>query len=163
MPLIDSAKVDDCHGTRHEIRHDSTQTISDETRHQHSTKQRGSLAHPPHPSRPGAEHWDTAAEWTEEEERVVIRKIDRRLLLCFCIMIFGMALDKGNLANALTDGLLDDLNLSELQFNNAVMILRIAFCLSQVIVQCFVLKYGFKAIFPWMVMAWGTVCMYTLP
>ena len=101
---------------------------------------------------------DINASWTATEEQKVVRKTDVHLLLCFCIMYIAMSMDRGNLHNALTDNLLEDLHLTTNDFNNASTLTRVAFLLSEFPVQCLVLRFGFKNVFPWSVMAWGIVC-----
>ena len=85
-------------------------------------------------------------------------KTDIHLLLFFSAMYIAMSMDHGNLQNALTDNFLEDLHMTTTDFNNATTVTRIAFLLSEFPVQCLVLKYGFKNVFPWSVMAWGLVC-----
>lgn len=111
----------------------------------------------PHNSYEGYHRWDPEATWTAEEEARAVRKTDYRLLAFFCLMYLGTQMDRGNLSNALTDNFLDDLGLTTTDFNNAVMIQRIAFLLAEFPVQSLVLKIGFHNVFPYMVMAWGTV------
>lgn len=42
---------------------------------------------PPHDSYEGGHRFDPLAEWSPEEERVVIRKTDMRLLTWLCVMV----------------------------------------------------------------------------
>lgn len=44
---------------------------------------------PPHDSYEGAHRFDPLAEWTAEEERVVVRKTDLKLLTWLCVMVCG--------------------------------------------------------------------------
>ena len=67
---------------------------------------------PPHESYEGHHRWDPAFEWDEAEERRLVRKTDLFLLSWLCVMFFGLQLDRGNLSNALTDGLLKDLKIT---------------------------------------------------
>lgn len=52
------------------------------------------------------------ARWTWREEKAVLRKIDVRIMLWACLMLFALEMDRGNLSNALSDNLLDDLGLT---------------------------------------------------
>lgn len=75
--------------------------------------------------------FDPTAVWTAEEERAVIRKVDWRVCLwavgCHrflsnknihshsvyqCVMFFGLQVDRGNLVQAVSDNMLDDLKLT---------------------------------------------------
>lgn len=74
-----------------------------------------------------AEHWrqvyhdsqyecrhvfDPTLTWSEEEEKAIIRKLDWRVCLWACIMFFGLQVDRGNLVQAVSDNMLDDLGLN---------------------------------------------------
>ena len=75
--------------------------------------------------------FDATMTWSEEEERRIIRKLDWRIctwavrVASFshardradqtreqCVMFFALQVDRGNLAQALADNLLDDLGLN---------------------------------------------------
>lgn len=72
----------------------------------------------PHASYEGGHRWDPLAEWTSEEEARVVRKADLYLLSWICLMFFGLQLDRGNIANALTDDMLADLGMNTNDYNN---------------------------------------------
>lgn len=74
-----------------------------------------------------AEHWamvyekaqyecrgefDPTYTWTPEEEKRLIRKLDFRVCAWACVMFFGLQVDRGNLKQAVSDNMLDDLNLN---------------------------------------------------
>ena len=56
----------------------------------------------------GKHRWDPEAEWTEKEEKQVIRKLDLRICTWACLMFFALQLDRGNIAQALTDNFLGE-------------------------------------------------------
>jgi len=47
--------------------------------------------------------YDPTMSWTEEEEKNLVRKIDWRVCLWACVMFFGLQVDRGNLAQAVSD------------------------------------------------------------
>lgn len=74
-----------------------------------------------------AEHWvavyensryecrsafDPTFTWSEEEERKLVRRLDWRVCFWACIMFFGLQVDRGNLVQAVSDNMLNDLNLT---------------------------------------------------
>jgi len=54
----------------------------------------------------GKHRWDPKAEWTEQEEKKVIRKLDYKICAWVCFMFFALQLDRGNIGQALTDNML---------------------------------------------------------
>jgi len=63
----------------------------------------------------GKHRWDPKAEWTEEEEKKVVRKLDYKICSWVCFMFFALQLDRGNIAQALTDNMLRRKTLSTRQ------------------------------------------------
>lgn len=129
----------------------------------------------PHESYEGGHRWDPLAEWSSEEEARVIRKADIYLLSWICVMFFGLQLDRGNISNALTDNLLEDLGLNTNDYNNVseacveqlpvvgtdgmqgTTVQLVCFLAAEFPVQLLIKRYGFKQILPLMMMGWGTV------
>jgi hypothetical protein len=131
----------------------------------------------PHESYEGAHRWDPEATWTPEEEARVVRKTDLRLLSWLCLMFFGwsifalhdpyetlltmctsgLQLDRGNLSNALTDKLLDDLNMDQNDYNNGTTVQLLCFLAAEFPVQLLIKRYGFKQVLPLLMMMWSLV------
>lgn len=61
--------------------------------------------------------WDPAATWTPEEEKKLLRKIDLRVAFAACIFFGCLCLDRSNISNALSDNMLNDLNLTTYHYN----------------------------------------------
>lgn len=55
--------------------------------------------------------FDPDERWTWGEEHALIKKIDRRIMLFAGFMFMALELDRSNVAQALTDGLLEDLEM----------------------------------------------------
>lgn len=56
--------------------------------------------------------WDPRFKWTPEEEKKLTRRLDLRVTFIACICFAALQLDRGNINNALSDGMLKDLNLT---------------------------------------------------
>jgi hypothetical protein len=112
---------------------------------------------PPHESYEGKHRWDPTLEWDEAEEKRLVRKTDMFLLSWLCVMFFGLQLDRGNIQNALTDSLLDDLNINSNDYNNGTTIQVLSFLVAEFPVQFLTKRYGFRRVLPLLMMAWSTV------
>jgi hypothetical protein len=61
--------------------------------------------------------WDPTATWTKEEEKKLLRKIDLRVAFAACVFFGCLCLDRSNISNALSDNMLNDLNLTTYHYN----------------------------------------------
>ncbi|PKY01098.1 permease of the major facilitator superfamily [Aspergillus campestris IBT 28561] len=75
--------------------------------------------------------FDPTLTWTPEEEKAIVRKLDWRVCLWACIMFFGLQVDRGNLVQAVSDNLLDDLKLSTNDYNTGNIIFYVSFLLAE--------------------------------
>ncbi|TGJ84552.1 hypothetical protein E0Z10_g4199 [Xylaria hypoxylon] len=66
--------------------------------------------------------FDATLEWTEEEEKRIIRKLDWR-----CIMFFALQVDRGNLVQVVSDNFLNDLHINTNDYNIGNVIFLVAF------------------------------------
>ncbi|KAF8756758.1 transporter [Rhizoctonia solani] len=70
----------------------------------------------------GMHRFDPKATWTEAEERHLVRKVDKLIMVWCCVMFFALQLDRGNISAALSDNLLKDLGLNTNDYNNGQMV-----------------------------------------
>jgi len=101
--------------------------------------------------------FDLSATWTQAQEKAVVRQIDWHLLAFFCLIGVAMTMDRHNLSNALTDGFLDDLHLTSNDYNTGTTVSLIGILASEFPTQFLILRYGYRNVFPWIILAWGTV------
>ncbi|GAA6003821.1 uncharacterized protein JCM10292_003398 [Rhodotorula paludigena] len=86
----------------------------------------------PAPEWENIEHFDPSLRWTHREERSVRRKIDFKILAFIMLMFLALNIHRTNLANATADHLLDDLGVTQADYNLAVTLGRVGFLLAEV-------------------------------
>ncbi|KAI1634305.1 major facilitator superfamily transporter [Biscogniauxia mediterranea] len=79
---------------------------------------------------PQWENWaafDPGFRWTWREEKAVRRKVDWKIMVWCCIMFAALNIDRGNITNAVSDNMLDDLGLTNVDYNIGQTISRVGF------------------------------------
>ncbi|KAB5589416.1 MFS transporter [Ceratobasidium theobromae] len=107
----------------------------------------------------GRHRFDPKATWTEAEERSLVRKVDKRILLWCCVMFFALQLDRGNISAALSDNLLKDLRLNTNDFNNGQLIFYLSFMCAELPSQLVSKRIGPDVWLPIQLVAWSLVAM----
>ncbi|SPO01687.1 related to permease of the major facilitator superfamily [Cephalotrichum gorgonifer] len=67
------------------------------------------------------------ARWTWREEKALVRKIDKRIMIWTCIMFMGLEIDRANISQAVSDNMLDDLGLTTMDFNLGITVFAVSF------------------------------------
>ncbi|KAL4810080.1 major facilitator superfamily domain-containing protein [Aspergillus unguis] len=114
----------------------------------------------PIPEYEGRHRYDPNAEWTEKEEKRLVRRLDKRICSWVCLMFFALQLDRGNISQALSDGMLDDLGLNTNQYNYGQMIFFLTFLCAEVPSQMISKKLGPDVWIPIQMMAWSVVGIF---
>ncbi|KAI5950338.1 hypothetical protein KGF54_005155 [Candida jiufengensis] len=103
--------------------------------------------------------FDPHFTWTEEEEKKVIWKLNFRVALVACLMFMGLQVDRGNLAQAVTDNLLGDLGLNTNDYNVGNTIFLVCFLAAEVPSQLISKALGPDIFIPVQICAWSIVAM----
>ncbi|CCG24988.1 allantoate permease [Candida orthopsilosis Co 90-125] len=81
--------------------------------------------------------FDPTFEWTEEEEKKVIWKLNWRVVFTACLLFVSLQVGRGNLSQAVSDNFLDDLGLNTNDFNvgNTIFTCSFLVCRSSITVD----------------------------
>ncbi|TRM64282.1 MFS general substrate transporter [Schizophyllum amplum] len=80
----------------------------------------------------GMSEMETPVEWSEAEERRLVRKIDLRCMPALVILFILNFIDRGNLSNARLQGLQEDLSLNDTEFATCLSVLFAGYIFMQV-------------------------------
>ncbi|CAD6885207.1 unnamed protein product [Tilletia laevis] len=103
------------------------------------------------------EGFDAELTWTRREERWVTVKTDLCVLIPVFLVFVFLALDRSNVANALTDNFLKDLHITQNELNNAVLLGNAAIGLFDIPSNILAKRFGPNRYLPLLVLAWGAV------
>ncbi|KAH8163534.1 hypothetical protein CIB48_g4706 [Xylaria polymorpha] len=84
-----------------------------------------------HPQWENYSAFDPSFRWTYREENAVRRKVDWKIMVWVCVMFAALDIDRGNISNAVSDNLLDDLGLTTSDYNLGQTLAKIGFLLAE--------------------------------
>ncbi|KAJ5490159.1 Major facilitator superfamily domain general substrate transporter [Penicillium expansum] len=105
----------------------------------------------------GLHRWDPNFQWTEQEERKIVRKIDARVCTFACVTFFALQLDRGNIGQALASTLLKDLKMTSNDYNLGQTIFLVCFLLAEMPSQLLSKRVGPDRWIPIQIVAWSLI------
>ncbi|KAL3453604.1 major facilitator superfamily domain-containing protein [Aspergillus insuetus] len=111
----------------------------------------------PIPEYEGIHRWDPDFDWSPEEEKRLIRKIDWRVCTFACITFFALQLDRGNIVQALSDNMLVDLGMNTNDYNTGQTIFYCAFLFAELPSQLISKKLGPDRWIPIQMISWSLI------
>lgn len=105
----------------------------------------------------GRHRYDPKATWTTDEEKALIRRLDLRVCAWCCFMFFALQLDRGNISQALSDNMLNDLHINTNDYNTGQTIFYVSFLAAELPSQLVSKKIGPDNWIPIQMISWSIV------
>ncbi|KAL7621612.1 hypothetical protein AAE478_008938 [Parahypoxylon ruwenzoriense] len=102
----------------------------------------------------------TVADWTKAEERAVKRKLDLILLPILGLAFFALQMDRGNISNALTSTITQDLGVDTNQINVGNALLSAGIVLLEIPSNILLQRVGPRRWLSAQIVAWGLVATF---
>ncbi|KAL1968638.1 hypothetical protein VTN77DRAFT_1464 [Rasamsonia byssochlamydoides] len=100
------------------------------------------------------------ADWTEEEERRLVRRIDSIVLPLLMLAFFALQLDRGNIGNALTDFFLQDVGITQDQYNVGQQLLSLGIVVLEIPSNYVLYRIGPTVWISGQIIAWSLVATF---
>ncbi|KAK9431753.1 major facilitator superfamily domain-containing protein [Lipomyces doorenjongii] len=100
--------------------------------------------------------------WDSEEEDVVRRKLDYRVMIWACTMFFSLQLIRNNIQNAISADFLIDANIPQNMYNLGQTLFLLFFLLSEIPSQSFVRRFGAEIWLPILMTCWAIVSIFQI-
>ncbi|CRK17596.1 hypothetical protein BN1708_017594, partial [Verticillium longisporum] len=99
---------------------------------EYDSKTPKALEGPPSSTQGDEELRNLHIDWTKEEERKAKRKLDLIIMPILTLGFFCLQLDRGNIANAITDNFMEDVGINQDQFNVGQQMLSLGIVLFEI-------------------------------
>ncbi|RFU35018.1 hypothetical protein B7463_g1284, partial [Scytalidium lignicola] len=99
-------------------------------------------------------------DWTEEEERKIVRKLDCIVMPLLMLGFVALQLDRGNIGNTLTDNFLKDVGITQDQFNVGQQLMSLGIVLLEIPSNLILYRLGPSIWISSQIFAWGLVATF---
>ncbi|KAL2154655.1 hypothetical protein VTH82DRAFT_3331 [Thermothelomyces myriococcoides] len=98
--------------------------------------------------------------WTEDEEKALVRRLDVLVMPLLLLGFFALQLDRGNIGNALTDNFIQDVGITQFQFNIGQQLLSAGIVLLEIPSNIILYRIGPSVWIGSQIVAWGLVATF---
>lgn len=108
--------------------------------------------------------FDETFRWTKERQRKLTFKLDLKVTLIACLFFSALQMDRSNLAQAVSDNLLKDLELTTDNYNTGNTIFYVCFLAAELPSQLISKRLGSDVWIPIQITCWSivTICQFKL-
>ncbi|KAK3694525.1 major facilitator superfamily domain-containing protein [Podospora appendiculata] len=99
-------------------------------------------------------------EWTAAEEKALVRKTDFIIMPLLMLGFFSLQVDRGNIANALTDNFLADVGITQFQFNIGQQLLSAGIVILEIPSNLLLFQFGPTIWIGSQIMVWGFIATF---
>ncbi|KAH7207358.1 MFS transporter [Fusarium oxysporum] len=99
-------------------------------------------------------------DWSEAEERALVRKLDLLIMPLLIAGFFVLQLDRGNIGNALTDFFLPEVGITQFQFNIGNQLLSLGIVLLELPSNLVLYRLGPQKWISCQIFCWGLVATF---
>ncbi|KAF2086701.1 alternative sulfate transporter [Saccharata proteae CBS 121410] len=99
-------------------------------------------------------------DWTDEEESRLVRKLDCLVMPLLMLGFYALQLDRGNIGNAMTDYFLEDVGITQFQFNVGQQLLSAGIVLLEIPSNIILYRIGPQKWISGQIIAWGLVATF---
>ncbi|AGO13530.1 AaceriACL203Cp [[Ashbya] aceris (nom. inval.)] len=103
--------------------------------------------------------FDPEFQWSKEEEKQLVRRLDYKVTFSACILFCAMQIDRNNLYQATSDDMLQELDVTTNDYNLGNQLFNVFHLLGTVPVQLLAKRYGIERVVPCQMILWSFVAM----
>ncbi|KAI5970194.1 hypothetical protein CANMA_000805 [Candida margitis] len=103
--------------------------------------------------------FDPTFDWTAKEEKKVVQILNWRVVFIACLLFITLHIDRGNLSQAVSDNMLEDIGMTTNEYNTGNTIFLVSFIATEVPSQMISKALGPDVFIPFQICSWSIVAM----